>query len=66
MMSGQMIVLDKHPGVRLVRVGETWQRLMAKCLLWVMGQEAKAGCGSEQLYGGVEAGIKGGIHAMSS
>ena len=37
---------------------------MAKCLLWVTGQEAKAACGTEQLTKGVEAGIEGGIHAM--
>ena len=33
-------------------------------VLWVIGQEAKAACGTEQLVGGVEAGIEGGIHAM--
>ena len=29
-----------------------------------MGQEAKSACGTEQLAGGVEAGIEGSIHAM--
>ena len=28
------------------------------------GQEAKATCGTEQINGGVETGIEGGIHAM--
>ena len=37
---------------------------MAKYLLRVTGQEAKAYCGTEQLDGGVEAKIEGGIHAM--
>ena len=64
MMSGRLIALDKQPGVRLVRVGETWRQLMKKCLLWVMGQEPTASCGTEQLACGVEAGIEGGIHAM--
>ena len=36
---------------------------MAKCLLRVSGQEANAACGTEQLSGGVEAGIEGAIHA---
>ena len=37
---------------------------MAKCVLRVTGQEAKAVCVMEQLSRGVEAGIEGGIHAM--
>ena len=37
---------------------------MAKCVLKVAGQEVKEICGMEQLYGGVEAGIKGGISVM--
>ena len=37
---------------------------MEKCLLRVAGPEAKAACGTTQLAGGVEAGIKGAIHAM--
>ena len=45
------------------RIGETWRRLLAKCLLRVSGQESKAACRTEQLAGGVEAGIEGAIHA---
>ena len=52
-----MIALDKQPGVRPVRVGETWRRLMEKCLLWVTEKEDEAACGTEQLVGGMEAGI---------
>ena len=64
LMSGRLIALDKQPGIRPVGMGETWQRLMAKCLLRVTGTEAKAACGTIQLAGGVEAGIEGTIHAM--
>ena len=63
MMSGQIITLEKSPGIRPVGIGETWRRLLVKCLLQVTEQEAKAACGTEQLAGGVEAGIKGAIHA---
>ena len=42
LMSGRLIVMDKHPGIRPVRVGETWRRMMAKCLLRVAGTESKA------------------------
>ena len=62
-MSGRLIALDKSPGIRLVGIGETWRRLLAKCLLRVSGQEAKAACRTEQLAGRVKAGIEGAIHA---
>ena len=64
LMRGQLIALDKQPGIRPVGVGETWRRMMAKCLLRVAGPEANAACGKTQLAGGVEAGIEGAIHAM--
>ena len=64
MMSGRLIALNKQQRIRPVRVGETCRRLMAKCLLWVKGQEVKAACGTKQLAGGMEEGIEGGIHAM--
>ena len=63
-MSGRLITLDKHPGIRTVGVGETWRRMMAKCLLRVAGLEAKAARGTTQLAGRVEAGIEVAIHAM--
>ena len=43
-MSGRLIALDKCPGIRPVGIGETWRRLLAKCLLRVTGKEAKAAC----------------------
>ena len=64
LMSGRTIALYNHPGINPVRVGETWRRLMEKCLLWVAGPEAKASCGTTQLAGGVEEGIEGAIHVM--
>ena len=64
MMSGRMIALDKQPGVRPVKVGETWRCLMAKCVLRVTGQEAKAACETEQLALGAETDMEAGIHAM--
>ena len=57
LMSGRLIALDKHPGIRPIGVGEIWRRLMAKCLLRVTGTEAKAACKTIQFTGGVEAGI---------
>ena len=62
--SSRMIALDKQPGFSPVRVRETWWRQMAKFLLHVTGQEAKAACGTEQLVGVIEAWIEGVIHSM--
>ena len=44
LMSIRLIVLDIQHGIRPVRVGETWRRMMAKCLLRVAWPEAKAAC----------------------
>ena len=63
-MSGRLIAMDKQPGIRPVGVGETWRRLMAKCLLKITGPEAKSACGTTQILGGLESGIEGTIHAM--
>ena len=63
LISGQLIALDKSPGIRPVGIGETWRRLLAKCLLRVSGKEAMTACGAEQLAGGVEVGIERAIHA---
>ena len=63
LMSGRLIALDNSPGIRPVGIGKKWRRLLAKCLLRVSGQEAKTACRTDQLAGGVEAGIEGAIHA---
>ena len=63
-MSGRLIALDKWPGIRPAGVGETWRRMMAKCLLRGAGPEANEACGTTQLAGGVDAGIEGAIYAM--
>ena len=64
LISGRLIALDKQLGIRPVNVGETWLRLMVKCLLRVTGKETKATCETAQLAVGVEAGIESVIHAM--
>ena len=64
MMSGRLIALDKHPGIGPVGDGENWRRLMEKCLIRVVGQEAKAASGTDQLAGGVKEGIEISMHAM--
>ena len=62
LMSGRLIALDKQTGVRTVRVGGAWRRLMEKFILRVKGQEAKAVFVTEHLTGEVKSSIEGGIH----
>ena len=64
MMRIQMIALDKQTGIRQVGVVENWRQLMVKCLLRMTIQEARAACRMDQMAGGVDAGIEGGIHDM--
>ena len=61
---GKLIGLDKRPGLRLLGVGETWRRMLGKCVLVVTEAEAKEACRTEQLCGGLEMWIEGGIHAL--
>ena len=63
-MSGRLIGLNKCPGFRPVGVGETWQQKLAKCVLVMMGEDAKEACRTEQLCGGFKARNEGGIHVV--
>ena len=40
-MPGRLIGLDKCHWVRPVGVGETWRRMLDKCVFVVTGEEAK-------------------------
>ena len=64
LVGGRLIALDNQLEVRPVGVGDTLRQIMSKCVLRVAGQEAKVACGTEQLAGGVEEGMKGGINGM--
>jgi hypothetical protein len=63
-MSRQLVALDKQPGVWLVAIDKIWQWYIAKGNLVGSGAEAKGTCGSVQLCTGLEAGIKGALHAV--
>ena len=60
-MSGRLIALDKHPGVRPVGVGKTWKRLFDKIVLKVTGPEAIMVCQDDQLCAGLMSGIDGAV-----
>ena len=50
---GRLIGLKKCPGLSPVGVGDTWRRMLAKCMLALTGVEAKEACGMEQLCSGL-------------
>jgi hypothetical protein len=61
----RLVALDKCPNIWPVRIGESWNCLTAKCVLFVTSeQEAKETWGVDQLCAGLKAGIAGVIHVM--
>ena len=66
LMACRLVAIDKCPGVRPIGIGELWRRLFAKTVISVCGKEAKQTCGTLQLCAGLEAGVEGGIHSISS
>ena len=65
-MSGRLIALGKHPGVRPFGVGETWQRLFAKIVLKFTGTEATLACQDDHLCAGLKAVIDNVIHRVQA
>ena len=64
LMACRLVALDKRPGVRLVGIGETLRRALAKLVMRAAGEQAKMACGNLQLCAGLKAGIEGLIHAV--
>eukprot|EP00957_Ditylum_brightwellii_P202906 15332335-Ditylum_brightwellii.AAC.1 len=63
-MACRLVALDKCPGTRPVGIGEAYQWLWAKLVLQKAGDQAKTACGNLQLCAGLEAEIKGAVHAV--
>ena len=63
-MVGRLIGINKHQGVHTVSVGETWQSMMVKWALALAGADSKDICVTEQMWIGMDAGIKGWINIM--
>ena len=64
LMACRLVALDKQPGTRPLGIGETYRRLMAKCILRVVGSRATSSCGNYNLCAGIKAGIEGAVHVI--
>ena len=65
LMECLLVALDKRPGVRPVRIGETLRRAITKLVGRAKGGQAKTACWSLQLCAGLEAYIEGETHAVA-
>ena len=59
-----LVALDKKPGVRPVRIGETLCRALYKLVMRAAGDPTKMACGNLHLSAGLEADIEGATHAV--
>ena len=59
-----LVPLDKRTGVRLVGIGETLCRALAKLVMRAEGDQEKTACGNLQLFTGLEASIEWATHAV--
>ena len=64
LMACRLVALDKLPGTRPLGIGETYRRLMAKCILQCIGDRATSACGNYNLCAGLKAGIEGAVHVI--
>jgi len=63
-LSGRGLGLDKLPGLRPRTIGNIDYRLATKVFLMVCGEGVEVLLGSDNLCGGLKAGLEGGFHAM--
>ena len=64
LMACCLVVLDKRPGVRPVRIGEKLRLALDKLDMRESGDQVKTACGNLQLCAVLEAGINGSTQAV--
>ena len=65
-MPGHLISPDNQQGVCPVVIGETWIRLLSKCMMKIMGNKATKTCQDDKLCARLKAGIEGAVHRVQS
>ena len=60
----RLIPLDKRPGVRPIGIGDVPRRIVAKAILFVIGEDVISAAGHLQTCAGHAAGSEAAVHAM--
>ncbi len=63
LLACRLIALDKCPGVRLIVIGETARRIIAKTVLTITRADIQEAAGSLQLCGGQISGCEAAVHS---
>ena len=59
-----IVALDKRPGVRPMKIGETLRLDLAKLVMREAGYQMKTAFGNFRFCAGLKAGIEGATHAI--
>ena len=62
----RLIPLDKRPGVRPIGIGDVPRRIVAKAILYVIGDDIALAAGPLQTCAGQSAGSEAAVHAMKN
>ena len=64
LLASRLIALNKHPGVRPIRVGEVVRRIIGMAVLQVVRHDVVEVAGCDQLCAGLSGGCEAAVHAV--